>query len=585
MNPIVQLAATALPGDKKFILLAGAGVSKDAGIPTAWDLMLKTAALLYASENEEVDPRVDLEGWFVASEYAQMTYSELIAQIYPNYPDQQRFLKEYLTEHRTGEGHLLVAELARRGIIRAIVTTNFDHFLEKALEEKGLETQVISTEEDLQHTEPLIHCRAVRIYKPHGTLGRGALKNTPKDLETLSPIMEKELVQVLSEHGVIVLGYAGRDKGIQRVLDQRSSNYYPLFWVDPCMPDGDAKTIIERKGYTYIECKGASQFILDYLRLIDRLDALAPKTNKGPSVPDLQHEIKIAQQPISPVYREFLVNLLSDILAMKPDFGQYAEYDEAIVDQIVRGLPLSYRFTEAAVIAAKGENADALKTMYHFFGDMLKLYDVPEGFSGSYRRTDFDGFKFLGYEMFVSLIAAILRYDQWSLLGELLDEDLFIEKTHDSRYQSFVRVSSFAGSLDEVRNRRLNLQRISVMADMIKERFTKTELSELMSHKEFLEADYFLFMRTVCHEENTEYLRNVWCPRASVWLDHPPSYVVKAESVRFLQRILPATGFAKWEEFVEKLKLQHGTFEKYFRSGWKDSPLQYFDLNKLGSRK
>lgn len=585
MNPIVQLAATALPGDKKFILLAGAGVSKDAGIPTAWDLMLKTAALLYASENEEVDPRVDLEEWFVESKHAQMTYSELIAQIYPNYPDQQRFLKQYLTEHRTGEGHLQVAELARRGIIRAIVTTNFDHFLEKALEEKGLETQVISTEEDLQHSEPLIHCKVVRVYKPHGTLGRGALKNTPKDLESLSPIMEKELIQVLSEHGVIVLGYAGRDKGIQRVLDQRSSNYYPLFWIDPCMPDGDAKSIIERKGYTYIECKGASQFIRDYLRLVDRLDALAPKTSKGPSVPDLQHEIKIAQQPISPIYREFLVNLLSDILAMKPDFAQYAEYDEAIVEQIVRGLPLSYRFTEAAVIAAKAENADALKTMYRFFGDMLKLYDVPEGFSGSYHRTDFDGFKFLGYEMFVGLMAAILRYDQWSLLGELLDEDLFIEKTHDSRYQPFVRVSSYAGSLDEIRNRRLNLRRISVMADMIKERFTNTELSELMSHKEFLEADYFLFMRTVCHEEDTKYLYNVWCPRASIWLDHPPSYVVKAESVRFLQRILPATGFVTWEEFVEKLKLKHGSFEKYFSSGWKDSPLQYFDLNKLGTRK
>ena len=55
MNPIIQLAATALPGDKKFILFAGAGVSKDASIPTAWDLMLKTAALLYASASGKVD--------------------------------------------------------------------------------------------------------------------------------------------------------------------------------------------------------------------------------------------------------------------------------------------------------------------------------------------------------------------------------------------------------------------------------------------------------------------------------------------------------------------------------------------------
>lgn len=299
----------------------------------------------------------------------------------------------------------------------------------------------------------------------------------------------------------------------------------------------------------------------------------------------MQYEIKEAKQPISPVYRDFLDNLLADVTATKPDFTQHAEYDEAIVEQIERGLPLSYRFAEAALIAAKAENADALQTTYRYFGNMLKLYDVPDGFSGSYRRTDFDGFKFLGYEVFVCLIASILRYDQWSLLGELLDEDLFVEKPHTSRYVSFVRLSSYVASLDENRNSRLNLQRISIMADMIKERFTNSEISELISHKEFLEADYFLFMRTVCHEQSINYLHNVWCPRASVWLDHPPGYIVRAESARFLERILPATGFDKPEEFVENLKAKHGAFEAYFRSGLIDSPLSGFDLNKLGTRK
>jgi hypothetical protein len=55
MNPMIRFAASALPGEKKYILFVGAGVSKDAGIPTAWDLMLKTAGLLYASDSKEVD--------------------------------------------------------------------------------------------------------------------------------------------------------------------------------------------------------------------------------------------------------------------------------------------------------------------------------------------------------------------------------------------------------------------------------------------------------------------------------------------------------------------------------------------------
>jgi hypothetical protein len=185
-----------------------------------------------------------------------MDYSELIGEIYPSNPDQQRFLQEYLDVYQLGQAHIAIAELARRGIIRAIITTNFDHYLEKALEQKGLNVQVISTDEDLQNSEPLIHCKSVRIYKPHGDLGRGALKNTPRDLERLSPYMETELIRVLSEHGVLVLGYSGRDKGIQKVFAERRSNHYPFFWVDPEPPEGAIEDVLKSKDCTYIPCTG-----------------------------------------------------------------------------------------------------------------------------------------------------------------------------------------------------------------------------------------------------------------------------------------------------------------------------------------
>jgi len=136
MNPIVRLAASASPGEKKYVLFAGAGVSKDAGIPTSWDLMLKTANLLYFAENQNADQKAvgidQIKDWFLESEYAKMEYAELMNLLYPNVPDQQSFLKEYLNGHKLGESHRGIAELAKRNIIRAIITTNFDHYIEKA---------------------------------------------------------------------------------------------------------------------------------------------------------------------------------------------------------------------------------------------------------------------------------------------------------------------------------------------------------------------------------------------------------------------------------------------------------------------
>lgn len=586
MNPLVKLAASALPGEKKYILFAGAGVSKDAGVATAWDLMLKTAGIIYAAENENIDSNINLEEWFTQSDYAQWEYAKLISHIYPNYPDQQAFLKEYLTNYEIGQAHLGIAELARRGIIRAIITTNFDHFIEKALEEKGLDIQVISTDEDLGHSEPLIHCKAIRIYKPHGTLGQGALKNTPKDLERLSPLMEEELIKILNEHGVIFLGYAGQDQGIQEVFKKRHFNRYPIFWVNLNQPEGEIKNILEKSDYSYIACEGANQFIEDYLKMLERLKALAPEVGKGPSIPDLQQAVRNAEQPSGVIFTEYLDVLLSDLEKTKPDFSQHEEYDDAIVAQIENGIHITYRFIEATLLASKYGNSEGIQSLYDFFGKAIRTYDTPDGFSGGFRRTDFDGFKFLVYEMFVSLISLLLRYSHWDMLGKILNEDLFVEKKYyDSNYVSFEHISEYTESLDTIRNKRLGLKRISVMGDMIKERFTNSQLSQLLSHKDFLEADYFLFMRTVCHNENIEYLYDVWCPRACVWLKHTPSYIVKAERKRFLDAMLPATGFSNEAIFKENFIKKHEAFTRYFSSGMKRDPLDSYDLNNLGTRR
>ncbi len=584
MNPVVRLAASALPGEKKYVLFAGAGVSKDANIPTAWDLMLKTASLLYAADSDRVDPNVDLEDWFIRSKYAQMEYSELIERIYPHYPDQQDFLKSYINKYEIGQAHRGITELVRRGIIRCIVTTNFDHYLEHALEEKGLEIQVISTDEDLKNSEPLIHCKAVRIYKPHGDLGRGALKNTPKDLETLSPLMEKELTRVLSEHGVIVLGYSGRDKGIQKLFKQRSYSYYPLFWVNTSHPQGKIDKILKEKDCTYIPCTGASQFINDYLRLIERLKDLAPVVGSGPTISDLKYALSSSNEPVEALYSDYLKNLYRGLERTKQDFSKFAEYDDAIVEQIKKGISISYNFLEAVLLASKHRKVEAIEALYNFFGNVLKLYDVPEDFSGSYRKMDFDGYKFLGFEMFVSFIAALIRNSNWDIIGDMPMNDLFVERKYESRYLTVSRLSSYVTSLDDIRNRRLNLNRITVVGDLIKERFTNTELSELITHKEFLEADYFLFMKTVCKKENLNSLWDVWCPRSCVWLEWIPSYIAKAESKRFLRKIVKATGFTNNEDFIQRFKSNHPIFTRYFSNGLKDDPLEYFDLTKLGTR-
>ena len=85
-------------------------------------------------------------------------------------------MRQELHADEPGKAHRLIADLAKLGVLRCVITTNFDDMIEKALREAGLDYQVI-TEENLESSEPLIQCPVFRIYKPHGTIGSGRLRN------------------------------------------------------------------------------------------------------------------------------------------------------------------------------------------------------------------------------------------------------------------------------------------------------------------------------------------------------------------------------------------------------------------------
>jgi hypothetical protein len=129
----------------------------------------------------------------------------------------------------------------------------------------------------------------------------------------------------------------------------------------------------------------------------------------------------------------------------------------------------------------------------------------------------------------------------------------------------------------------MGLRSFSVVAKYIKDRFENSDIFKLLSHKNFLEADYFLFMRTICNEESK---RNIWIPQSCVDLRNVPTYLEKAESNSFLEKLLLALGFEnKKEEFIKTISEKHGIFYDLFARTPVDDPLDFYDFNKIGKRR
>lgn len=287
-------------------------------------------------------------------------------------------------------------------------------------------------------------------------------------------------------------------------------------------------------------------------------------------------------------FLDFLDSIYNNLKLLKPEFSQYKDnYDEAIINQINNALPINYIFIKASLLISKAKNLEAIKTIYNYFSEFLKLCETPEGFSGSYSEYGFDGFRFIIYEIFVAFVASLIKYNNWGIIDGVLGYDLFIEKNNKG-FVPFLAINQGNYSLNVFRNQRLKLKRISVMSDMLKDRFTNSDLSKLLTHRDFMEADYFLFLRSLYNQEQSKntFRINVWCPRSCVYLYKIPRYILKTESKYFLNQFIGALSLKNNEDLKKLLENSFIKYKECFRDAiFLDNPLDDFDLNILGTRK
>ncbi len=142
----------------KIAIFAGAGISKDSGLPLADEL--KKSILSHLIENQE-----DIE----EIKNSKMPF-ELFVQNLPNDKNEKIFKIFKYGEPNTN--HILIAKLAKLGIIKTILTTNFDLLFEKALKNEGLDFSTCYTNEDfsdvlLENVED-----SINLFKVHGSIER-----------------------------------------------------------------------------------------------------------------------------------------------------------------------------------------------------------------------------------------------------------------------------------------------------------------------------------------------------------------------------------------------------------------------------
>lgn len=205
---------------------------------------------------------------------------------------------------------------------------------------------------------------------------------------------------------------------------------------------------------------------------------------------------------------DFLDTFNSSLEEFRIAGGAVAGFDDKVVASIEKTLPLRNDFIDFALMLFKYRDSVDLDQLHDFCEKLIAFTIRPESIS-SWSELDFDNYRFFNYDLMLNFLAILLKLSRYSEVGEFIHSQYF--------YRNTTRVLTHNGieifnqpvlSLDQFRNNRLGLRRVSITADMVKARATHNEVR----FDDLRETDLILHYITELRGE-----RFGWFPRTSVY--------------------------------------------------------------------
>ena len=195
----------------------------------------------------------------------------------------------------------------------------------------------------------------------------------------------------------------------------------------------------------------------------------------------------------------------------KPD----GEFDDAVIKSVEEFLPFRNEIIQLFIaIAQYAPEEQFIQRMHRFFESMIPYMNRPQSIS-QWNEWDFDNYKFIVHELFLYALAVLLKHDRIEQANYLLQQQYYLPGNSDYGRDVMVSFIVFRVHMRsfEHRKKRLGLRRLSLRADMLKERCAGTGID----FRYLLQADFVAFMRAEV-EAQDDY--NRWWPETLIYLGH-----------------------------------------------------------------
>lgn len=286
----LPLAFSLASSPDAYAVLAGAGVSKGAGLPSAWEIEVDLVTKIARQVEDPTEINNDnAEQWYCDRFGKPLTYSDLLEHLAQLPHERQALLHRYFepsddddspdNRAEPSRAHRSVAQLVKEGVVRVIVTMNFDRLFERALRDLGIEPTVVATEADAEGLGPLRLLNACVIHLHGDYRHPTSMRNTGAELGGYPPHMDRLLRQIIAEYGLLVAGWSVQhDTALRDAVRAGCTRRFTTGWVEPFQLTDAARELVDATAATVFTTTADEAF----QRLADQVIAIREKQARHP---------------------------------------------------------------------------------------------------------------------------------------------------------------------------------------------------------------------------------------------------------------------------------------------------------------
>ncbi len=182
---------------------------------------------------------------------------------------------------------------------------------------------------------------------------------------------------------------------------------------------------------------------------------------------------------------EYFEKLTEELEKLRIEQDTEDIFDDLVVRSIELFLPYRNEAIKILLLLSRGKNADEIIQIVHRFLESLIPYmDRPKNVT-RWREDGLDNFKFIVHELYLYAVACFIKNEKFDSAAGLMSNDYYLSDSFTDYYGSaMITFSVFRQNLLSLqeRNNRLELNRLSLHADLLLQRSEKSgiEFRDLM---------------------------------------------------------------------------------------------------------